>query len=119
MKAAPVLVPDIAALLQALAVPRQAGADLRLDSRDVRPGDVFVAVAGATTHGRDFIAQAVAAGAVAVLVDGDDADAQTTDFALELESDAPGGEPQVLNFTLADVERAKLNPVLNFKGKKR
>jgi len=80
----PVLIPDIAALVQALALPCQAGADLRLDSRDVQPGDVFVAVAGATNHGRDFIAQAAAAGAVAVVVDNDDADvaAETLVFAV-------------------------------------
>jgi len=42
------------------------------------------------------------------------------DVSLALELDVNGGgEPQVLHFTLADVERAKLNPVLNFKGKKR
>jgi len=41
------------------------------------------------------------------------------DVNLTLELDVNGGDPQALNFTLADVERAKLNPVLNFKGKKR
>jgi len=38
-------------------------------------------------------------------------------FGLEL--DSHGDAPQILHFTLADVERAKLSPVLNFKGKKR
>jgi UDP-N-acetylmuramoyl-tripeptide--D-alanyl-D-alanine ligase len=37
------------------------------DSRDVRPGGLFVAVAGARVDGHDFGAAAVAAGAVAVL----------------------------------------------------
>lgn len=37
------------------------------DSRDIRPGDVFVAYPGERRDGRDFIAQAVAAGAGAVL----------------------------------------------------
>jgi len=41
-------------------------------------------------------------------------------FALELDGkNGQAEESQVLNFTLADVERAKLDPVLNFKGKKR
>jgi len=62
---------DLAALWQALAGPHQAGAQLRLDSREVQPGDVFVAVAGGRQHGRDFIAQALAAGAAAVVMDGD------------------------------------------------
>jgi len=49
-------------------------------------------------------------------VQGDAPDAAAATFALALEGAA---EPQVLSFTLADVERAKLNPVLDFKGKKR
>jgi UDP-N-acetylmuramoyl-L-alanyl-D-glutamate--2,6-diaminopimelate ligase len=39
------------------------------DSREVRPGDLYVARAGAATHGIDHVDQAVAAGAVAVLTD--------------------------------------------------
>ncbi|MBO0828616.1 MAG: UDP-N-acetylmuramoyl-L-alanyl-D-glutamate--2,6-diaminopimelate ligase [Streptosporangiales bacterium] len=39
------------------------------DSRAVRPGDVYAALAGANVHGADFAAQAVAAGAVAILTD--------------------------------------------------
>lgn len=38
-------------------------------------------------------------------------------FGLEVE--ATNGEIQVLHFTLDEVERAKLDPVLDFKGKKR
>lgn len=44
-------------------------------------------------------------------------DAQQTVFGLEFE--AKKNDIQVLNFTLGDVERAKLDPVLDFKGKKR
>jgi UDP-N-acetylmuramyl-tripeptide synthetase len=40
---------------------------LALDSRKVKPGDLFLAVPGATADGRNFIRQAVAAGATAVL----------------------------------------------------
>ena len=40
-----------------------------LDSRAVRPGDLYAALPGAHAHGADFAAQAVAAGAVAVLTD--------------------------------------------------
>ena len=36
-----------------------------LDSRAVRPGDLYAALPGARAHGADFAAQAAAAGAVA------------------------------------------------------
>jgi UDP-N-acetylmuramoyl-L-alanyl-D-glutamate--2,6-diaminopimelate ligase len=42
---------------------------ITLDSRDVRPGDLYVALPGARVHGATFSADAVAAGAVAVLTD--------------------------------------------------
>jgi UDP-N-acetylmuramoyl-L-alanyl-D-glutamate--2,6-diaminopimelate ligase len=41
-------------------------AGLAIDSRSVRPGDVFVALAGSKTDGARFVDQAVANGAVAV-----------------------------------------------------
>ena len=42
-----------------------------LDSRAVRPGDLYVALPGARVHGAEFCADAVGAGAVAVLTDPD------------------------------------------------
>ncbi|MHA7221077.1 UDP-N-acetylmuramoyl-L-alanyl-D-glutamate--2,6-diaminopimelate ligase [Arthrobacter sp. RHLT1-20] len=42
---------------------------ISLNSRAVQPGDLYVALPGATRHGADFVAQAVAAGAAAVLTD--------------------------------------------------
>jgi UDP-N-acetylmuramoyl-L-alanyl-D-glutamate--2,6-diaminopimelate ligase len=44
-------------------------ARLVADSRRVRPGDVFVAFPGAQVDGRDFIGQAVARGAAAVIAE--------------------------------------------------
>src|ERR1700689_4321855 len=44
---------------------------ITLDSRSVRPGDVYVALPGARLHGAAFCANAVAAGAGAVLTDPD------------------------------------------------
>ena len=58
-------------LLEGLARPdrRQLVSDLCLDSRHVKPGALFVALQGSTHHGIDFFDAAVAAGAVAVLLD--------------------------------------------------
>ncbi|MDR1355929.1 MAG: UDP-N-acetylmuramoyl-tripeptide--D-alanyl-D-alanine ligase [Propionibacteriaceae bacterium] len=44
------------------------GADVVIDSRAVSPGALFAAVVGEVNDGHDYIAQAVAAGAAAVLV---------------------------------------------------
>ncbi len=40
-----------------------------LDSRQVRPGDLYAALPGANAHGADFASGAISAGAVAVLTD--------------------------------------------------
>ncbi|HVE90558.1 MAG TPA: UDP-N-acetylmuramoyl-L-alanyl-D-glutamate--2,6-diaminopimelate ligase [Burkholderiaceae bacterium] len=45
--------------------------DLHLDSRQLKPGDVFVALRGARVDGRQYLSDALAAGAAAALVDGD------------------------------------------------
>ncbi|WP_240689780.1 UDP-N-acetylmuramoyl-L-alanyl-D-glutamate--2,6-diaminopimelate ligase [Arthrobacter sp. PAMC25564] len=54
-------------------VPGQAGSvpvtGISLNSRAVQPGDLYVALPGATRHGADFAAQAVGAGAAAILTD--------------------------------------------------
>jgi len=52
-----------------VAAPPVAVSGLRLDGRDIRPGDAFVAVQGLTSHGLDFVTQAVERGAGAVLFD--------------------------------------------------
>ncbi|WP_407639517.1 UDP-N-acetylmuramoyl-L-alanyl-D-glutamate--2,6-diaminopimelate ligase [Kitasatospora azatica] len=70
--AAPTPLAELAELL-GLAVPDGGPGTLVTgithDSRAVRPGDVYVAFAGANHHGAAFAGQAVAAGAVAVLTD--------------------------------------------------
>lgn len=52
-----------------VAAPPVAVSGLRLDGRDIRPGDAFVAVQGLSSHGLDFVTQAVERGARAVLFD--------------------------------------------------
>ena len=44
---------------------------IELDSRNVAPGDMFIACKGFVVDGRNFIDQAIAAGAVAVLAESD------------------------------------------------
>ena len=56
------LLPDVAGIPDGLVVT-----GLTLDSRDVRPGDAFVAIGGFGTHGLNFVDQARAAGAAAIL----------------------------------------------------
>jgi len=58
---------SVAAILCALEAQGVTATRLSLDSRAVRPGDVFVALAGHRSDGRAYIGQAVARGASAVL----------------------------------------------------
>ncbi|MFI9272445.1 UDP-N-acetylmuramoyl-L-alanyl-D-glutamate--2,6-diaminopimelate ligase [Kitasatospora sp. NPDC052896] len=67
--AAPTPLAEIAAVLGLPEVAGAAVTGITHDSRAVRPGDVYVAFAGANHHGAAFAGQAVAAGAVAVLTD--------------------------------------------------
>lgn len=55
---------------------------ISLNSRAVRPGDLYVALPGASRHGADFVSQAVAAGAAAVLTD--DAGARLLAFSHDI-----------------------------------
>ncbi len=68
--------PHLSDLLHGLAEPGEAGTravtSLELDSRGVTPGALFVALQGSRAHGRDYLTQALARGAVAVLFDADD-----------------------------------------------
>ena len=57
---------EVTAWLKALV---HEGAHLRLDSRSVRPGDVFVAVPGLRADGRAFVRVAAARGAAGVLME--------------------------------------------------
>ncbi|HLR99349.1 MAG TPA: UDP-N-acetylmuramoyl-L-alanyl-D-glutamate--2,6-diaminopimelate ligase [Mycolicibacillus parakoreensis] len=51
-------------------VPERSITGLTLRAQDVRPGDLFAALPGSTTHGARFAGDAVARGATAVLSDG-------------------------------------------------
>ena len=58
------------ALLDGWAVaPALAVAGLRLDAREIREGEAFVAVQGLSSHGLDFVQQALERGARAVIFD--------------------------------------------------
>jgi len=58
---------------------------ISLNSRAVEPGDLYVALPGATRHGADFAAQAIDAGAAAVLTD----DAGARLLALSADTSVP------------------------------
>lgn len=49
--------------------PHTAVTGVTIDSRQVRPGDLYVALRGASAHGATFSRDAMAAGAVAILTD--------------------------------------------------
>ena len=56
------LLPEVAGIPEGLEI-----SGLVQDSRAVRPGDAFVAIAGFGAHGLNFVAHAKAAGAAAIL----------------------------------------------------
>jgi UDP-N-acetylmuramoyl-tripeptide--D-alanyl-D-alanine ligase len=77
-----------------------------IDSRRVRPGDLFVALAGERVDGRGFVADAIEHGAVAAMVAGvpATADPQAQSGAVMIEVD----DPQRALMDLARTERSSL-----------
>ena len=62
------------------------------DSRQVRPGDLYAAMPGATVHGAEFAAAVAAAGAAAVLTDPAGAEIIRAASAAAVGSETPGSE---------------------------
>ncbi|MCX4749606.1 UDP-N-acetylmuramoyl-L-alanyl-D-glutamate--2,6-diaminopimelate ligase [Kitasatospora sp. NBC_01287] len=77
----PVPLAEIARILGIAAVEGAPATGITHDSRAVRPGDLYVAFAGANHHGAAFAGQVVAAGAVAVLTDEAGAEQAAAAFA--------------------------------------
>ena len=67
------MTPDLQFVLAWLHARVEARADLHLDSRAIRAGDVYCALPGAKSNGSTFIDDAIRAGAAAVLCEADDA----------------------------------------------
>lgn len=65
----PKALPELLAGLAASTPPAITVASLALDSRQVEPGSLFIACAGHAGHGLDYVDQALAAGAAAVVWD--------------------------------------------------
>jgi UDP-N-acetylmuramoyl-L-alanyl-D-glutamate--2,6-diaminopimelate ligase len=87
---------ELAWLLAGLvAAPRIAVRDLTLDSREVRPGDAFVALAGRSTHGLDHVDEAVARGAIAVIWDPADGRALPSLPPAVISVSVPGLKPEL------------------------
>jgi UDP-N-acetylmuramoyl-L-alanyl-D-glutamate--2,6-diaminopimelate ligase len=83
---------DLAATLGATVLGDPAGVvvtGLTLSSQRVEPGDLYAALAGARAHGAAYSADAVAAGAVAVLTDADGAERARSAGVPVLVVDAP------------------------------
>ena len=73
------------------------------DSRDVRPGDLYAALPGFRTHGAEFVAQAAASGAAAVLTDpGGEARARTTGLPVLVHDDPRSVLGAVSSFVYGD-----------------
>ncbi|MGE4339302.1 MAG: Mur ligase domain-containing protein [Pigmentiphaga sp.] len=89
------LAPEASAVLAALRGAVAATADFRLDSRGVRPGDVFLACPGEVADGRAYIDAAVTAGAAAVVFEGA---AAPTELAAQLQRRGVPG------FALSDLQ---------------
>jgi UDP-N-acetylmuramoyl-L-alanyl-D-glutamate--2,6-diaminopimelate ligase len=75
------------------------------DNRDVKPGDCFVAMAGITHHGKQFIDDAIARGATAVLVE---EDAST----IEIRKNDQGKNIPIIAF--ADLKKQLNSLLINF-----
>ena len=60
---------EVLAIVHWLRQNIEIGADLKLDSRDIQPGDVFVASKGQQSEGANYIPAAIEQGAAAVLLD--------------------------------------------------
>ena len=65
------------------------------DSRDTRPGDLFIALRGERFDGHEFLASAAAGGCVAAIVD------RSIDLPLEVATVFPGGLIGVADTTAA------------------
>ena len=80
---------------------------ITLDSRHVRDGDLFVAFPGLRHDGRDYIAQAVAAGAAAVVLESQGAVAhQLAVPSVPTWASTLAAEPSVSGCPLNSVPRA-------------
>ena len=61
-------------------IPDRPIAGVQLDSRKVRAGELFIALAGTQGHGADYITSAIEQGAAAVLVEADAEEMELRDF---------------------------------------
>ena len=77
--------PTLAELLSGFAAaPAIAVAGISSDSRSLRQGDLFLACGGASSHGLDYIADAVSAGVAAIAWDSSTADAPPAEVGVPM-----------------------------------
>ena len=77
--------PDLADLLQGFAAaPAIEVRDISSDSRMLKPGDLFLACGGASSHGLDYVADAVTAGVAAIAWDSSTAEAPAAEVGVPM-----------------------------------
>jgi len=100
---------------EVLGSPEREITGLAYDSRKVRPGGLFAALKGEKADGRDYMEQAIAAGAVAALGEGLEADARITAINVP---DARGALAEVAAaFYQQPAQRLKMLGVTGTNGK--
>jgi UDP-N-acetylmuramoyl-L-alanyl-D-glutamate--2,6-diaminopimelate ligase len=91
--------------------------DIRADSREIKPGAVFVAVKGVVSDGHQFIEKAVAAGAIAVIVETIPREKKEGVVYVEVENSAAAAAWMAHNFYGRPSEKMKLVGVTGTNGK--
>ena len=92
-------------------------AGIQYDSRQVRPGDCFIAIKGGTTDGNQYIDQALVAGAVAVVSDSNSQPSRKDVAWAVVEHGRRAMSGMVANFYSHPEKKLKLTGVTGTNGK--
>ncbi len=73
---------NLSAVLEFIATQRDQLRDMRIDSRQVKPGDIFLAFCGSKVDGRRYIQQAIDQGAAAIIYEAADCSLPLSDVPM-------------------------------------